>query len=159
MIATLVNSREAYAGSHVCSHIAGVGIGGTLGGIIVGHFLTRSWQQKQWLLDQRKDEFRELIIGLDGSMRALAERGDFMHDVTPEERAQRARKTSDFYQTVRTRLFTAADMRKLDVEARWHEAVSDYRKESDAEIFDSCYQSLAEDLVKAATSAPSKMRF
>jgi predicted MFS family arabinose efflux permease len=34
--------------------VAGLGIGGTLGGIIVGHFLARSWQREQWLLDCRK---------------------------------------------------------------------------------------------------------
>ncbi len=44
--------------------VAAVGIGGTLGGIVVGHFLTRSWQRKQWLLDQRKQEFKEVASAI-----------------------------------------------------------------------------------------------
>jgi hypothetical protein len=30
-------------------------------GVILGAFLTRSWQRKQWLLDNKKAEYRELI--------------------------------------------------------------------------------------------------
>jgi hypothetical protein len=44
--------------------VAGLGIGGTLGGIVVGHVLTRSWQEEQWLLNNRKEEFRELMTAL-----------------------------------------------------------------------------------------------
>jgi len=33
-------------------------------GILVGHVLTRSWQQKQWMLDRRKEEWRELLTTL-----------------------------------------------------------------------------------------------
>lgn len=44
--------------------VAALGIVGTLGGIIVGHFLTRSWQREQWLLDCRKQEFKEVASAM-----------------------------------------------------------------------------------------------
>lgn len=44
--------------------VAGIGILGTLGGIVVGHLLTRSWQRKQWLLDCRKQEFKEVVTAM-----------------------------------------------------------------------------------------------
>ncbi|HEV2484887.1 MAG TPA: hypothetical protein VGT08_05090 [Terracidiphilus sp.] len=44
--------------------VAGLGIGGTLAGIVVGHFLTRSWQREQWLLDCRKQEFKEVASAI-----------------------------------------------------------------------------------------------
>jgi hypothetical protein len=37
---------------------------GPLVGIFVGHVLIRSWQQKQWMLDRRKEEWRELLTTL-----------------------------------------------------------------------------------------------
>jgi hypothetical protein len=37
---------------------------GPLLGIVVGHYLTRSWQRRQWLADNRKDEYRKLLAGL-----------------------------------------------------------------------------------------------
>jgi membrane protein YqaA with SNARE-associated domain len=42
---------------------------GSLVGVVIGHLLTRSWQHKQWLLDNKKQEYRELLSNLfeDGS--------------------------------------------------------------------------------------------
>jgi hypothetical protein len=55
--------------------VAGLGIAGTLGGILVGHLLTRSWQQRQWLLDNRRQEYREVlnaVITMDRALRSSA---------------------------------------------------------------------------------------
>jgi hypothetical protein len=41
--------------------VGGLGIFGTLAGVVSGHFLSRSWQREQWLLDKRREEYRELI--------------------------------------------------------------------------------------------------
>src|ERR1700733_1978487 len=48
--------------------VSAVGISGALAGIVIGHFLTRSSQHKQWLRDNRKEEFRELISAMSTSM-------------------------------------------------------------------------------------------
>lgn len=37
---------------------------GPLVGVLIGAWLARSWQQKQWLLDSKKAEYRELISTL-----------------------------------------------------------------------------------------------
>jgi hypothetical protein len=37
---------------------------GPIVGILAGHYLTRSWQRRQWLADNRKDEYRKLLAGL-----------------------------------------------------------------------------------------------
>ena len=34
---------------------------GPLTGLLLGHLLTRSWDRKRWLLDSRKQEFKELV--------------------------------------------------------------------------------------------------
>ena len=44
--------------------VSSVGIIGALGGIVIGHFLTRSSQHKEWLRDNRKQEFKELVSGM-----------------------------------------------------------------------------------------------
>jgi hypothetical protein len=54
--------------------VAGLGIGGTLGGIVVGHILSRSAQRKQWVLDRRHEEFQELIRAFDTSMLIVGRR-------------------------------------------------------------------------------------
>jgi hypothetical protein len=37
------------------------GVIAPLVGILVGHYLSRSWQRKQWIQDRRKEEWRELL--------------------------------------------------------------------------------------------------
>ena len=39
---------------------AGFGVSG----VLLGHYLTRSWQREQWRLDRRREEYRELITAL-----------------------------------------------------------------------------------------------
>jgi hypothetical protein len=37
---------------------------GPLVGIVIGHYLTRSWQRSQWIADNRKEEYRKVLSGL-----------------------------------------------------------------------------------------------
>jgi len=37
---------------------------GPLLGILVGHLLVRSWERKRWLADNRKEEYRRVLAGL-----------------------------------------------------------------------------------------------
>jgi t-SNARE complex subunit (syntaxin) len=44
--------------------VSAVGIGGALSGIVVGHFLTLSSQHRQWVRDNRKQEFKEVVSAM-----------------------------------------------------------------------------------------------
>jgi hypothetical protein len=46
---------------------------GPLAGVVIGAWLSRSWQKKQWALDSKKTEYRELISTLSQSVQCLAE--------------------------------------------------------------------------------------
>jgi len=139
--------------------VAGLGIGGTLCGIIVGHVLTRSWQQKQWLMDQRKDEFREVITALHDSMVSEATRGRDSFEITSEERRDKALKTSDFYRTLGTRVFTAKDVWDLGLEERWRKILDEFREKDDGFVLSEEYERLLVELVTIATNPPSKLKF
>ena len=41
-----------------------IGLGGAVIGILLGHFLTRSSQHRQWLRDNRKQEFKEVVTAI-----------------------------------------------------------------------------------------------
>jgi hypothetical protein len=125
---------------------------GPLVGIWIGHLLTRSWQRRQWVMDRRHQEFQELVAALDASFLAEATRSDSSMELTPEERRDKARRTSDLFQVVRTRIFVAGDMKKLDLERDWRIAVGLYRKESDGPLFEEAYSELSAKLVELATA-------
>jgi hypothetical protein len=134
--------------------VAGVGIFGTSGGIVVSNLLTRSWQRTQWLMDQRKDEFRDLIKGLDDAMRAEFELDTTRYDLTAVERRDRARATSDFYQIIRTRLFTAEDVQAIGLEKGWGDVIEGYKRDRSNDLFEMRYEQLLKALVKAANTFP-----
>lgn len=37
---------------------------GPLVGILIGHYLVRSWQRRQWIADNQKEEYRKVLAGL-----------------------------------------------------------------------------------------------
>jgi hypothetical protein len=47
-----------------------VGIAGALGGIAIGHFLTRSSQHKQWLRDRRLEEYKLVLAAVNETFEA-----------------------------------------------------------------------------------------
>lgn len=46
---------------------------GPLVGILIGHYLVRSWQRRQWLADNQKEEYRRVLAGLNRLNMALIE--------------------------------------------------------------------------------------
>lgn len=102
--------------------VATLGISGTLGGILVGHFLTRSWQREQWLLDCRKEEFRELLTALARSYSAIQRITVFGTPVEDDGSAIQAAE-SDAMTTIRDRIYTSFEVQELNVESRWDKIV------------------------------------
>jgi len=78
--------------------VATVGIAGTLCGVLIGHFLTRSWQRKQWLQDRRKEEFRELMTYLLKALRSMA-----MFGMYSSQKRQRAFSKERMFPRVATK--------------------------------------------------------
>ena len=114
--------------------VAGLGIGGTLGGIVVGHFLTRSWQQKQYRQDNVNTESRELLTSLMTVFPAYTKwvRGWaslFPSDLTDGERVRGYSKvTGEFNRVLNDRLFIAKDVKRLEIKKRWDAACVEYDK-------------------------------
>lgn len=130
----------------------GIGVVSALSGVYLGQRMSRTGQREQWLMDERKEEFRELIVGLEESMRSEVEYAIYTSKYTDEERRLLSRKTSDFYTIVRTRIFTANEVKIIDVYERWREALDDHRSEGDIDVLRSRYEALLKDLVDAATA-------
>jgi hypothetical protein len=99
--------------------VAGLGIGGTLGGIVVGHLLTRSWQQKQWVLNCRKEEFREVVSAISS---ATIELMMYIHSqgsrlAQPETLYLDAQRVAA--KTLVSRIYVASELKKRDIPGRY----------------------------------------
>jgi hypothetical protein len=120
-------------------------------GILVGHVLTRSWQQKQWMLDRCKEEWRELLTTLtcsfvttcklNGPMRALD--GD---DMRALDEAQTVAQT-----TIRDRIFIAKEVKELKIYETWVTAARAFEKDMIYIPFAEQYAVISAKIVDAAT--------
>jgi len=111
--------------------VASLGIGGTLGGIVVGHLLTRSWQRKQWVLDCRKEEFREVVLAISS---ATIELTIYIHSLgsrlpQPESLYLDAHRVAA--KTLVSRIYIASEIKELEIAARYLQ-IGDEVRESGA---------------------------
>lgn len=98
---------------------AGVGVGGALVGIVIGHFLTRNSQHKQWLLDNRKEEFRQLVSALtEATVEHLAY---ILSQGTsePEPRSIWMVAQKRAFCAITDRVYIASDIDKIDASNRY----------------------------------------
>lgn len=130
--------------------VAGLGIGGTLGGIVVGHVLTRSWQRKQWILDNRKEEFRELLTALAESLRIqMTKHAGALLNASEQKALIDAQAM--VMRTIRDRIFIANDVERLNIENVWSAAVMSHHRTLDITPLAYTYRSIRDEVVKAAT--------
>jgi len=132
------------------------GLVSPLVGIWFGHFLITSSQQRQWVRKRKLEEFRELRLAL----------ADYFTEEIAEESSGRAqdegvqKKLEDLktalFRVMRSRLFIAHDVERLDVEGRWQDALGLFQKAPDVKVFVAAYDVIDQKIVEAATRRPSR---
>ena len=110
---------------------------GPLLGIWLGHQLLRSQQRKQWIVDHRIEEWRELLAVLSNSfmmteqIRKEIETPALKLEKLKANLAAR-RKAGD---VLLTRLFIAKEMGELKVHESWTKLLQQYDTDQDAKQF------------------------
>ena len=115
--------------------VAGLGILGTLGGIAVGHLLAESRERKQWLIESRKQEFRELLTAIAKSLDAHVRIWQEGRPQSPEDQIELANAISETFRTFQNRIFITEDVDRLRLEGIWVEAAGQYKESFRPEIF------------------------
>jgi hypothetical protein len=132
--------------------VAGLGIGGTLGGIVVGHVLTRSWQRKQWILDSRKEEFRELLAATAKSMDAHIR---FWHpEQSHDEPGQLIEAVAESFRVFHDRVFIVDEIQQLELEEIWVKATARFKESLDPFALFTAHARIAEAVSKAVRKDP-----
>jgi hypothetical protein len=120
-------------------------------GVLLGHFLSRSWQQTQWMQDRQKEEWRELLSVLTRSFAVICKYtapimrldGDNKRAV---EEAQTVAQT-----TIRDRIFIAKEVKHLDIYKTWVEAVETFERDRIYIAFAQQYAVINAKIVYTAT--------
>jgi hypothetical protein len=98
---------------------------GPLVGVLIGSWLTRSWQLKQWVLDGKKTEYRELISTLSGSYNRIVNNWPSATLVTAEERRKQVEAVVAGRQVIEDRIFSVKQMRVENVRELWEQLTAE----------------------------------
>jgi hypothetical protein len=129
--------------------VAVLGIGGTLGGIVGGHILTRSWQREQWIRDKRNEEFRELLEALAESFRVeLTLHAGAVLD--PDAQRAIVDGQSNAMAVIRSRIFTADVVQRFGIELKWAEAIQKHHDTLDAAPLAETFTEIRVAILKSA---------
>jgi hypothetical protein len=110
------------------------GLIGPLAGIGIGHYLTRSWQKKQWTLDNKKAEYRELISTLSQSAHFILNNSPYltlpnkMGGLKSGEQERQSDEAADRgHSIIADRIFIANFVAEEHIAERWSAVLKEKR--------------------------------
>jgi hypothetical protein len=129
---------------------------GPLVGIFIGAHVTQRGQRNQWMADNKKSEYRELLTTLTKTFTGIVQLRAPGVGLGPHEQ----RTISDFEAqslvVIRDRIFIAKEVESMNLIARWNQALRDYDNTLDAGAFDKVFRLITADLQKTATTQTIK---
>ena len=122
---------------------------GPLVGIAVGAWLTTLRQKREWVADNKKEEYRELLAAISQALSVhLHWNSQFVHG--PDDQRQLSQVTPNLVAVIRSRLFIAKEIERLNVLRRWFDISHDFENGHDEAAFGSGIKQLLDDIQIAA---------
>ncbi len=126
---------------------------GPLLGILIGHYLTRSQQRRQWVADNEVTEWRELLTTLTTSFIAIVQTDEKIPRVPGEEIAElkrwlQARTLAN--EVLTNRIFIAHTVRGWEMFTKWKTALARFDQDHDPETFGTAFGELNALILKGA---------
>lgn len=133
---------------------------GPLVGIAFGHWLSRAWQFKQWKLENRRQEYREVLTALATAYTAMQRyivepnrgkmRVDLSEQTESERRLEQAKLES--FRVLQDRIAIAQELESTDIITRWAEAFHNFEHTPEERRFANRYFAIRDTIVKMARS-------
>jgi hypothetical protein len=99
---------------------------GTLGGVFLGQYYTRKSQRDQWLLDNKKQEYRELLDALAAAHMSLMTNIPLDKNGFILERRRPGPAEIIAYRVMRDRIFIARDVEQEKLAKKWEQAAASF---------------------------------
>jgi hypothetical protein len=125
---------------------------GPLVGVWVGAYLTGRRQKQEWVADNKKEEYRELVKAITGCLSAYVQVYAVQTLRSGDDERRILGVDANFVEVVRSRLFIGREVRALDVEGRFIKIKQTFREKHIVELFINDTDALL-DKISAAASA------
>lgn len=122
---------------------------GPLVGVIIGAMLTRAWDRRKWINENRKQEYRELLTSLTNACTMLIDNAQAIVQSPAEQIATR----DEYFKSLRVlqdRIFIANEIGKMNLFDRWGTAMKDLQETKDFRRFEDSFEAMRNEIVKQA---------
>jgi len=134
--------------------VSAVGIVGALAGIVIGHFLTRSSQHRQWIRDNRKQEYRELLSSIsDAYLHIVQIKPGLGWEKEAYLRTEQVK--ADSFRVLHDRIFIAQEIKDADIMPLWLWVINLEKFPGKSEESQKEFMSLTAKLVEMALNDPN----
>jgi hypothetical protein len=129
---------------------------GAFGGVLLGHYLSRSWQREQWRLDRRREEYKELLCALST---VFTNKQRFGSGGTGEKdlNIKLEQANAESLRVLRDRIIIAPEIKEANILPLWYKALlygDAYTGLTDWEKFADAYTELTDTIVRMALLPP-----
>jgi hypothetical protein len=135
------------------------GVIAPLVGILVGHFLSRSWQREQWFRDKRHEDYQAVLSAICAAYMAIArvDMTSLTSLFTPEMLQEVEVIKADSFRTLRDRIFIAEELNYGGILVEWDTTLTNYAKHAiDERVFAGRFSELNDKLVRMALNPPKQ---
>jgi hypothetical protein len=128
---------------------------GPLIGVFLGAYIPQRWHRKQWLLDNKKEEYRELLDSLSAARFHLMTKVPLDPETgIPSERHRPSDAEKHAYRVMRDRIFIAQEIEEQKIAEQWEKAAAAF----DAQILNSkelsdSYEEVHKTIVRLALAS------
>jgi len=123
---------------------------GPLVGISIGQYLSKSWQREQWTLDNKKQEYRELLATITSSYGTIIRLQAPGAVRSADEEKELHGAQLDALAVLRDRLFIARNPTLLTILRLWQDATRDYDSTGEFLPFRNSYNNIHAAILGAA---------
>ena len=131
--------------------VAVAGITGTLASGVIAQVMARQSQLEQWLLDNRKQECRELLSSLATTFLTMLRHKEPHLPQSPEVQSMISNARLESARILHDRIFIRSDLASASILKRWADAMSRYDRDRDDSRFTTEFRGIQNDLIDIAT--------
>lgn len=134
----------------------GVALGGVLGivGAGVGQLINGRREQRRWIADNRKQEYRELLTTLTNTATFLMEYFGTSAAKDPEHSKRFTQVYGDALRVISDRIFIAEEIKKANIHELWIDALAELQKTKDIHLLSERFEAIRVSIIKSAVKNP-----
>ncbi|HVC48307.1 MAG TPA: hypothetical protein VND90_13775 [Terracidiphilus sp.] len=126
-----------------------IGAGGALLCVLVGHFLTRLWEEKRWKRDQKLLEFRELVTAITAAI-ADQQHYELAGGIKIDLFEKQMKSFKKAVRTIEDRIFILEDVKRLRIGERFFDGRNQFAEDQNGDAFAKNMGSILRDIVSEA---------